>query len=74
MGPLRKFGETSVTKIAIPMAIGIAMLRARNVVTNVPNMVVAAPKDSLTGSQSVDVRNFMMPNFWMARWELVKRT
>ena len=36
MGPFRKFGAISVTKIAMPMAVGMAKSRARAVVTNVP--------------------------------------
>src|SRR5271169_3025362 len=36
IGPFRKFGAISVTKIAMPMAVGMAKNRASTVVTKVP--------------------------------------
>jgi hypothetical protein len=66
IGPLRKFGETSVINIAIPRATGIAIISDRRVVTTVPNRDVAAPKSSRTGSQSVEKMNLINPNFSMA--------
>ena len=74
IGPFRKFGDISVTNIAIPMAVGTAMRRARNVVTTVPKTVVAAPNDSLTGFQSVDVRNRRIPNFFIEREDSCSKT
>ncbi len=65
--PLRKFGAISVTKIAIPIATGIAKTRDNIVVNAVPKMLVAAPKDSFTGFQSVEVRNSRIPNFSIER-------
>jgi len=66
IGPLRNFGDISVTKTAMPTATGIATIRERKVVMRVPYILVSAPKDSFTGSQSVEVRNFMTPNFPIA--------
>lgn len=63
-----------MTKIAMPMAIGTAMRMASRVVTAVPNIVVAAPKDSLTGFQSVEVRNLKTPNLDMEREDSRKST
>lgn len=65
MGPFKKLGEISVTKIAMPMAMGMAIKREREVVTTVPYMFVSAPKESRTGSQAVEVRN-PNPNFAIA--------
>ena len=74
IGPLRKFGAISVTNIAIPIAIGTAIRRDNNVVTAVPKRLVAAPKDSVTGFQSVEVMNFKKPNFSIDRDDSENRT
>jgi hypothetical protein len=74
IGPFRKLGAISVTKIAMPMAIGTAMRMDRRVVTAVPNIAVAAPKDSLTGFQSVELRNLKTPNLDMERDDSRKST
>jgi hypothetical protein len=37
-------------------------------------MFVAAPNNSLTGSQSVDLRKCMTPNFWIAKDDSETRT
>ena len=66
IGPFRKFGAISVTNTAIPIAVGIAKIRASAVVTNVPKIVVAAPKTLVTGFQAVDVRKLISPNFPIA--------
>jgi hypothetical protein len=63
MGPFRKFGAISVTNIAIPIAVGRENRRAKEVVTKVPKIVVAAPKTPVTGFQAVDVRKLTIPNF-----------
>ena len=62
MGPFRKFGAISVRKMAMPIATGMAQRSERIVVTREPEMFVKAPNVSLTGSQSVDIRNLMTPN------------
>ena len=74
IGPLMNFGAISVMKIAMPMATGMAMTSERMVVMMVPKMFVAAPKDSFTGSQSVEVRNFIMPNLCIDRDDSEIRT
>jgi hypothetical protein len=51
--------------IAIPNAIGIAMIIDNNVVTIVPKRLVAAPNDPVTGFQSVELRNFKKPNLFI---------
>jgi hypothetical protein len=64
-GALRNSGAISVINIAIPNAIGIAIMIDNNVVTIVPKRLVAAPKDSITGFQSVELRNFKKPNLFI---------
>src|SRR5208337_1857297 len=66
IGPFKKLGDISVTKMAMPMATGTAIARESTVVTTVPNMVVAAPKDSFTGFQSVDFKKLITPKRLMA--------
>jgi hypothetical protein len=44
----------------------MAIRSARKVINTVPYKDVAAPNDSLTGSQSVEIRNPTIPNFSMA--------
>lgn len=66
IGPFRKFGAISVTNIAMPRAVGMAKSKARAVVTNVPYIVVAAPKTPVTGFQAVEVRKSISPNFPIA--------
>jgi hypothetical protein len=61
--PLSHEGASSVIKIAIPIEIGAARRMAIKVLIKVPTIIGRAPKLSLTGSHSVEVRKFITPKF-----------
>src|SRR5579862_1033425 len=58
----RPSGHISVTNTATPTESGIAMSSARNDETRVPKTNGKAPKEPLTGSQSLPQKN-LIPNW-----------
>jgi hypothetical protein len=63
IGCFKKFGQTSVTKMAIPKAIGTPRIRAREATIIVPVKGTAPPNFSKTGSHSEDKIKLTNPNF-----------